>query len=153
MAISLPCADQKWAIWAEWPKTHFHPLPPAAPTGILVGHCDRPSGHPERRYRSNYLRISAINRKFGGMMHSTVGQIAMRMVMSGQFLRVPRNFSMIGFLTRSEGRRYRCNSLRISVISLKFGWMMNSNMKQIAVQSGHARPFIARSVELWNFAW
>ena len=42
-------------------------------------------------------------------------------------------FSMIGFLTRSEGRRYRSKSTRISGISLKFGGMMHSNLKQIVM--------------------
>ena len=44
-------------------------------------------------------------------------------------------FSMIGFtlLTRSEGWHYHSNSLRISGISLKFGGMMHSYMKQIAI--------------------
>ena len=54
---------------------------------------------------------------------------------------------MLCFLTRSEGRCYRPNSSRISGISLKFGGMMHSNMKQIAML-GH---FSACSVELWNF--
>ena len=36
-------------------------------------------------------------------------------------------------MTWSEGRRYRSNSLRISSISGKFGGMMYSNMKQIAI--------------------
>ena len=35
-----------------------------------------PPVRPERRYRSNFLRISAIGLKFGGMMHSTMKQIA-----------------------------------------------------------------------------
>ena len=35
-----------------------------------------PSVHPEWRHCSNSLRISAISLKFGGMMHSTMEQIA-----------------------------------------------------------------------------
>ena len=34
------------------------------------------SVRPERRYRSNSLGISTISLKFGGMMHSTMEQIA-----------------------------------------------------------------------------
>ena len=37
-------------------------------------------------------------------------------------------------------RRYRSNALRISCINLKFGGMMQSNMKQIAIQIGHDQP-------------
>ena len=75
------------------------------------------------------------------------------MAMLGQFLRVPRNFDMFhdSFLTSSEGRRYRFHSLRISGISLEFGAMMHSNKKQIAIESGHAQPIFACSVELWYF--
>ena len=29
--------------------------------------------------------------------------------------------------------------------------MMLSNMKQIAMPNGHARPIFVRSAELWNF--
>ena len=54
----------------------------------------------------------------------------------------------ISFLTRPEGRRYRSNSLSISGVSLKFGGMMHSNMKQIVILNGHARQFFARSTEL-----
>ena len=36
----------------------------------------RPSIRPKRRYRSNSLMISAMGLKLGGMMHSTVKQIA-----------------------------------------------------------------------------
>ena len=39
-------------------------------------------------------------------------------------------------------RRYRSNSLRISVISLTFGEMVHSNMKQIAIQNDHGRLFL-----------
>ena len=46
-----------------------------------------------------------------------------------------------------------CDSLRISAISLKFVGMMLSSMKQIAIQSGHALPIFAHSVELWNIRW
>ena len=65
-------------------------LPPAAigPTGIIVVHCVRPPVRPsvrlpvcppvrpERRSRSNSLRITAIDLKLGGMMHSTMKHIA-----------------------------------------------------------------------------
>ena len=40
------------------------------------------------------------------------------------------------------------NSLRISGISLKFGGMMHSTMKQIAIENGYARPFFVHSTEL-----
>ena len=46
---------------------------------------------------------------------------------------------------------YRSNSLKISGISLKFGGVIHSNMKQIAFLSGHTGPIFACSVELWNF--
>ena len=50
----------------------------------------RPSIHLERRHRSNSLRISAISLKCGGVMY----RLLFRMVMLGQFLRVPRNFEI-----------------------------------------------------------
>ena len=47
------------------------------PMGIVVGHrAGRPSVRPERRSRSNSLRIIAISLKFGGIMHSTMEHIA-----------------------------------------------------------------------------
>ena len=71
----------------RWILLSFNYLrPPSAPTGISVGHCVRPSVRPERHYHFNSLRISAVSLKFGGMMHSTMDQIA-----------------------RSEGWRYRSN--------------------------------------------
>ena len=47
----------------------------------------------------NLLGISAIGLKFGGMVHSMMKQIAMKMAMLGQFLCIPRNFeiSKIGY--------------------------------------------------------
>ena len=42
--------------------------------------------------------------------------------------------------SRSGGRRYRSNSLRISAIGLKFGGMMHRSKKQIAIYNGRARP-------------
>ena len=53
---------------------HFDPCPPSAPTGIVDRHCVRPSVRAEQRSRSNSLRISAISRKFDGMMHSAMEQ-------------------------------------------------------------------------------
>ena len=50
----------------------------------------RPSIHLERRHRPNSLRISAISLKCGGVMY----RLLFRMVMLGQFLRVPRNFEI-----------------------------------------------------------
>ena len=64
------------------------------PMGIVVGHCVRPSVCLERRYRSNSLRISAISLKFGGIMHSTIEQIDIKIAMLGNFLRVPWNFEI-----------------------------------------------------------
>ena len=70
------------------------------------------------------------------MMHSTMEQIAIKngnarpiFAFSIELL----NLQRYAFLTRSEVRRYRSNSLRISGISLKFDGMMHSNMKQIAI--------------------
>ena len=40
---------------------------------------------------------------------------------------------------------------RISAIGLKFGGMMHSATKQIAISNGHAWPIFACSMELWNF--
>ena len=75
----------------RWILLSFNYLwPPSAPTGIDVGHCVRPSVRPERHYHFNSLRISAISLKFGGMMHSTMDQMALL----GHFLRVPRNFEI-----------------------------------------------------------
>ena len=55
------------------------------------------------------------------------------MAMLSQFLRVPWSFeiSRIGW-TRSEGRLYRSNDLKIPAIGLKFSGMVHSTMKQIA---------------------
>ena len=103
---------------------------------------------PERFYQFNFLRISAISPEFGGMMHSAMEQIA---IYNGHV----RHFEIFLdiFLARSQGRRYRFNSLRISGISLKFGGMMHSNMKEIAISSDHSHPIFVRSVKLWNFPW
>ena len=57
------------------------------------------------------------------------------MTMLGKFLCVPQsigNFYDL-LLTKSEGRRYRSNSLGISGISLKFDGMIHRNMKHIAI--------------------
>ena len=66
-------------IWSYF-EIAFLPSAAIGPTGIVVGHCVRPSVRlsvrPERRSRSNSLRISANIPKFGGMMHSTMEQIA-----------------------------------------------------------------------------
>ena len=83
-----------WCIWSYIFRIHltdrlpvsesnnsgFCPRPPSAQMGIVVGHCVRstgrlsvrppvyPSVRPERHYRSNSLRISALSLKFGGMI-------------------------------------------------------------------------------------
>ena len=36
-------------------------------------------------------------------------------------------------------------------MSLTFGGMTHSNMEQIVIKSGHARPIFARSVEILYF--
>ena len=46
------------------------------------------------RYRSYSLRISGISLKFGGMMHNNMKQIAFKVAMLGQFLRIPWNFEI-----------------------------------------------------------
>ena len=74
---------------------------PRSPTGIVVVPCVRPSvcpaaclsDHPERRYRSNSLRISAIGLKFGGVVHINNKHIC-KMAMFGQYLCVPRHFEI-----------------------------------------------------------
>ena len=43
--------------------------------------------------------------------------------------------------------------LRISAIGLNFGGMTQSTMEQITVWNGHAQPFYACSIELYNFSW
>ena len=50
-------------------------------------------------------------------------------------------------------RRYRSNSLRVSVMGLKLGRMTHSTMKQIAIQNGYAMVIFVRFTELWNFPW
>ena len=138
--------------------SNFHPQPQSALTGT-VGHCVRPSVCPSVRpewcYHSNSLRISAMSLKCGEVVHSTMEQIITKNGHARPFLHVPWNlkFSMIIFLTRSKGKHYPSKSLRISSISLKFGEMMHSNMKQIAISSGHTRPIFAIYVKLWNFPW
>ena len=54
---------------------------------------------PERRYRSNSLRIPAIWLKFGEMWHNNMKQIAIKMTMFGHFCKFhgTLEFSMIGF--------------------------------------------------------
>ena len=47
-----------------------------------------------RRGRSNSFNISAISLTFCGMMHSTMKQLAIKMVLFGLFLRVARNFEI-----------------------------------------------------------
>ena len=53
----------------------YNPFLPSAAMDICVSVC--PSVCREWRSLSNSLRISAISLKFGGMMHSTMEQIAM----------------------------------------------------------------------------
>ena len=114
---------------------HFYPRPPLAPTGIVVGHSVFPSVHSEWCSFSNSLRISAISLKFGGMMHSTMEQIA---IYNGHVRPIyacstELKFSMKGFFDQVWRKSYCSNSLRISAIGLKFGGMMDNNMKQIAI--------------------
>ena len=75
--------------------------------------------------------------------------------MLGQCLRVriPWNFEISHDMlkARSDGRLCCCTSLRISAIGLTLGGMMHTNMKQIAIQNGHARPIFARSTKLCHF--
>ena len=56
----------------------------------------------------------------------------LKMVMLSQFLGV----------SASERRCYRSNSLRISGVSLKFGGMMHSNMKQIVLKEDMLGSFL-----------
>ena len=66
------------------------------------------------------------------------------MVMLGQFLHIPRNFEIVHDRFQVSGKRFRCNSLKISVNGLKFGGMVYNTME---------RPIFARSMEHWNFLW
>ena len=91
------------------------------------------SVRPKWCYRFFSLRISAISLKFGGMMYTATEQIAIQNRHAKPIFACWTKFSMIGFLTRSEGRRYRTNSQRISAICLQFGVMMHSNTKQIII--------------------
>ena len=52
----------------------------------------------------------------------------------------------VRLFVRLAKRRYHCNSLNISGISLKFGGVTHSTIKQI-VENGHARPILVRSTE------
>ena len=56
-------------------------------------HSLRPSIRPKRRYRSNSLRISAMGLKLGGMIHSTIKQIAIK---NGCAFHRTLKFSLIG---------------------------------------------------------
>ena len=101
-----------------------------------------PSVCSERRSGSNSLRISVISPNLVEWCTVAWNRSLFKMAMLGQFLRVPRNFEIFHerlILTRSEGRCYCSNSLRISCISPKFGGMMHSNMKQMAIYNGNAR--------------
>ena len=75
-------------------------LPSAAidPTGIVVGHCVRPavcpSVRPERRSRSNSLRISLSAWNLVGWCTVPWSRSLFKMAMLGQFLHVPRNFEI-----------------------------------------------------------
>ena len=93
-----------------------------------------PSVHSERHYGCNSSRISAINLKFGGMMHSFGwwSRLQFKMAILDQFLHISWNFEI--FHDRSEGWCHRSNSLKISAIGLKFDGIMHSSMKQIALK-------------------
>ena len=118
---------------------------PSAPPGIVVHAPVRPfvplsvrlSVRRPRRYRSNSLRILAIGLKFGEMIHSNMKQIAFKMAKLGQFSRVPQNFEYfhdtLGPGLRNNINATTLNCLRISAMSLKFGAMMHSTMKQIVI--------------------
>ena len=87
-------------------------------------------------------------------MHSTMEQIAIKNSYARPGFACSMelwNFPWSASLTRSGGRRNRSNSLKISVVSLKFGEIMQSNMSQIAIYSGHARLIAPGFVEIWNF--
>ena len=90
---------------------------------------------PKIRHHSNSLRISAISLTFGGMMHSTMGQIT---ILNGYGRPIVAcftelwNFPWYAFSTRSEGRRYRSNSIRVSGICIKWGWLWSGSLHEIA---------------------
>ena len=68
------------------------------------------------------------------------------MAMLGQFLCVPQNFEIFHDRLFWPGLRNgvtALNSLRISGISLKFGGMMHSNMKQIDMEMAMLDQFCA----------
>ena len=118
-----------------------------------------PSSHPSVRsewhYRSNSLRIS-LSWKFGGMMHSTMKQIAIKnMDMLCQFLGI-RSMEIWNFLwwswTRSEGRCYCSNSWRILAITLKFGVAQYHKAVNRCLKWLWLGKFCT-STELCNFPW
>ena len=53
--------------------------------------------------------------------------------------------------TRSEGWRYRSNSLTISAIGLQFRRMIYSTIKQTLIQNGGAPPLLAHFTDLKTF--
>ena len=77
-------------------------------------------------------------------------RLLFKMAMLGQFLRVPQDFEIFDDRLFWPGLRddVTALTLRISGISLKFGDLMHSNMKQIAIYNGHAQPILARSTAL-----
>ena len=80
-----------------------------------------PSVHPEWRYHFNSLRILGIGLKFGGIMHSTMKQIANGHTQP--ILRVLRNFeiSMIGLDQVWGMMTHILWNVRKSFYGLKFG--------------------------------
>ena len=101
-------------IWRLHRKLRIYPRSPSAPIGIVVGHCVRsyvgrsvclsvclsvrPSVRlsvcPERRFRCNSLRSSAISLKVGGTMHGADRYLKWTWHMDDQFGRVPRKLEI-----------------------------------------------------------
>ena len=134
----------------------FHPRHPLVPTGIVVGHCVRPSARPERLYRSSSLKISAISQKFGVRVCAVPGSRSLLIMTTlGQFLRVPRNFKIVHDRIFWPGLRDAVASLTLYgfQVSAWNGGMMHSYMKQNNIKSGHARSIVVRSMELCNFPY
>ena len=113
----------------------YYPRPPSEPTSIVICHCVRPSGRPSVRIP---VCLSVPNdvialtlEEFQLSASDLVGWCTVPWRRS--LLKWPclakfcvfhptLKFSMIGFFTRSEGRRHCCNSLRISGIRPEIWW-------------------------------
>ena len=101
-----------------------------------------PSVRPNRSSRSNSLRISAISLKFGGMMHSTMEQIAILNDHAWTILWAPQNYPF--FYDRLFRPGLRDDATALTLKDYRY-------QPEIWKHEADSLFKMSRSVRLWNF--